>query len=84
VKIPLEIRKRLFDHAPSTVRSAKKRLKDFQLRTHIVKGRVTLNPNLNDVRLARVKVVAAGDEDTDVQTLAMPGSCSSCSLRMEV
>lgn len=46
--------------------------------------RVILNPTVNDVRIARAKVVAGGDEDTDVQTIelrAMPGSRSGCSLK---
>jgi hypothetical protein len=30
--------------------------------------RVTLNPNVNDVRIARVEVIAGGEADTDVQT----------------
>ena len=29
---------------------------------------VILNPIVNDVRIARVKVVAGGEEDIDVQT----------------
>jgi hypothetical protein len=29
--------------------------------------RVTLNPNVNDVRIARIKVIAGGEENTDVQ-----------------
>jgi len=31
--------------------------------------RVTLNPNVNDLRVVRVKVVAGGEEDADVYTL---------------
>jgi hypothetical protein len=44
-------------------------LKYFYLKTHILMERVTLNPNVNDVRVARVQVVAGGEEDTDVHTL---------------
>lgn len=35
---------------------------------------VTLNPNVNDVREARVTVVAGGSEHTDVETFKLSGS----------
>ena len=35
---------------------------------------VTLNPNVNDVRTARVKVIAGGEEHTDVETFELSGS----------
>jgi hypothetical protein len=35
---------------------------------------VTLNPNVSDVRAARVKVIAGGDEHTDVETFELSGS----------
>ena len=35
---------------------------------------VTLHPNVNDIRAVKIKVVAGGDEHTDIETFELRGS----------